>query len=73
VSNISEKSRLNFEVPKKVRDQLDDLVKRSAASSFTEVVRRALALYDLVLEHSANGGDLVLRDKTGREQTVKLL
>jgi hypothetical protein len=73
LSTIPEKARLSFEVPKKVRDQLDDLVSRSSASSFTEVVRKALALYDLVLEHSSEGGDVVLRDKNGREEIVKLL
>lgn len=67
-----EKTRLSLEVPKKTRDQIDDLVTRSGASSLTEVIRRALALYDLVLEHKDEEGTVVLRHKDGREEVIHL-
>jgi Arc/MetJ-type ribon-helix-helix transcriptional regulator len=67
------KSRLSLEIPKQTRDQIDDIVKRSGASSLTEVIRRALALYDLVLEHKAENGTLVLRHKDGREEVLRLI
>lgn len=66
------KTRLNLEVPKS-RDQLDELVTRSGASSLTEVIRRALALYDLVLEHSAEEGKIVLRHKDGHEEVLRII
>jgi hypothetical protein len=70
---VLEKTRLSLEVPKKTRDQINDLVGRSGASSLTEVVRRALALYDLVLEHEHEDGKIVLRHKDGREEVIRLI
>ena len=72
MSSAPKKTRLNLEVPKS-RDQLDDLIARSGASSLTEVIRRALAIYDLVLEHSAEEGKIVLRHKDGREEVIRLI
>ena len=60
-------------MPAKTRDQLTDIVKRSGASSLTEVIRRALALYDLVLEHNSDKGTLVLRHKDGREEVLRII
>jgi hypothetical protein len=39
----------------------------------TEVIRRALALYDLVLEHSSEEGKIVLRHKDGREEVLRII
>ena len=72
VSSDPNKTRLNLEVPRS-RDQLNELVVRSGASSLTEVIRRALALYDLVLEHSEEDGKMVLRHKDGREEVLRII
>jgi hypothetical protein len=73
VSSEVRKARLTIEVPAKTRDQLTDIVERSGASSLTEVIRRALALYDLILEHNADDGKLVLRHKNGREEVLRII
>lgn len=73
MSAVAEKVRLNLEVPKHVRTQLDDIVARSTCSNLTEVVRRALALYDLVLEHTGQGGDVVFRHEDGKEEILRIL
>ena len=67
------KVRLNLEVPKKLRNQLDDLVARSDATNLTEVVRRSLALYDLFLEHSSDGGDVLFRYPDGTSEVLRIL
>ncbi len=69
----SEKVRLNLEISSKVRNKLDDLVERSESTSVTEVIRKALAAYDLFLEHTREGGDIVLRHSDGDEETLKIL
>jgi hypothetical protein len=73
VSSEARKARLTIEVPAKTRDQLTDIVQRSGASSLTEVIRRALALYDLILEHNSDDGKLVLRHKDGREEVLRII
>ncbi len=68
-----EKTRLSFEMPTAVRDQLDELVKRSRAGSMSEVVRKAIALYELVLEHEAEKGRLVFRHADGSEEVLRVI
>ena len=62
-----------MDVSPKVKDQLTDLATRTEAPTLTEVVRRALALYDLVVEHQDEGGSLVFRDSDGTEEVVRVL
>jgi hypothetical protein len=67
------KARLNLELDPAVRRSLDDLQEKSGASSLTEAIRRALALYDMVIDHSARGGKLILRDAEGQDEVVRIL
>jgi CheY-like chemotaxis protein len=43
------KTRLNLEVPERVRERFDRLHVESEAESLTEVIRRPLAVYDVLL------------------------
>ena len=54
-----EKVRLNLDLPPKVKVRLEELRAMTDADSMSEVVRRALALYDLVV---ASGGKVVIKD-----------
>ena len=68
-----EKVRLNLELSRPVHEQMQALQKRSDASSLTEVIRRALALYDVVTEHLSGGGQVVLRREDGEEEKLRIL
>lgn len=71
---ITEKRiRLTLDVPAKVRTKLDELAETSGATSSAEVIRRALSLYSLALEHTAEGGRLVFRNPDGAEEVLRLL
>lgn len=65
--------RLNLDVSSAVKDTLETLQARTDATSLTEVVRRALAFYDLATEHSSEQGDIVFRHSDGTEEVLKLL
>jgi hypothetical protein len=41
--------------------------------SLTEVIRRALSLYDIVVEHTGEGGKVVFRFPDGEEETLRLI
>lgn len=64
--------RLNFQVAVAVRDRLETLRQRSGADTLTEVVRRALATYELLLDHYSTGGTLIVRDAKGAEKELLL-
>lgn len=56
--------------------QLKSVQERTEATSLVEVIRKALALYDLVTEASVEGGKLLLRRKgqnDGELETVQLV
>jgi hypothetical protein len=54
-----------------VRERLEELRDRTGAESITEVVRRAVALYDTLLSESdVKGTRLVLRDAKGNERDL---
>jgi hypothetical protein len=67
------KVRLNLDISPKVKDQLLDLQKRSDAVSLVEVVRRAVAVYDMFLDHEENGGRTILENQDGTKERVRLL
>lgn len=68
-----EKARLNLELPPRVRENLARLQDETESASIAEVIRRALALFDVVVEHSKDGGDIILRKKDGSEQVLRLV
>jgi metal-responsive CopG/Arc/MetJ family transcriptional regulator len=65
--------RVQFDFQPEAIDRLDDLVVETGAASRAEVVRRALALFDRVLEGERDGMKLLLRAPNGAEQQVVLL
>jgi hypothetical protein len=65
------KTRLNLELPERIRVRLEDLRTMSESDSLTEVIRRALALYDVVLTSTKRDGQKIfLRDKDGTEREI---
>ena len=73
VQNEPERARLSLDVTQRVKDQLSELMNRTDAGSITEVIRRALALYDLATEHECEGGTIVFHHADGHDETVRLL
>lgn len=65
--------RVNLEVTEEVRDHMKDLQSRSNAASMSEVFKRAMALYDLILSNSTEGGKTVLISPNGEEEVVRFL
>lgn len=64
---------MNLEVPPEVRDNMKALQKKSKAASLAEVFKRALALYEMVLDHNSVGGKIVFEDRDGNREVLRLL
>lgn len=64
--------RLNLEVKPTVRDRLERLKDSTEAESLTEVIRRALATYETLVEMSPDKHKIVLRLADGEEVTLLL-
>lgn len=66
-------ARFTIDVLDSVRDRLERVRVRSEAASITEVIRRSLAVYEVLLEAEASGGRVLLEasDKTIRHLLVR--
>lgn len=62
--------RLNLEIPVRVRERIDRIRGMTEADSSTEVIRRAVFAYELLL---ALKGQVVIRLPDGSEQDVLTL
>jgi hypothetical protein len=68
-----ESVRLNLEIAPAVRDRLERLRDETEAESLTEVIRRALAVYQVLVEESRGTKEIIIRSKDGSEQTLLLV
>jgi len=73
MGNTEKRIRLSLDVPEKVRTKIEELAEASGATSGAEVIRRALSLYSLALEHASEGGRIVFRNPDGNEEVLRLL
>lgn len=67
------RARLSLDLDPKAKAQLELVQKRTSSSSMTDVIRRSVALFDLVTEHNEQGGILIFRNKDGTEERLRLL
>lgn len=72
-TSAAEKVRLNLEFPPPVYEQMQTVQSRSNAASLTEVLRRSLALYDLITEHTVDGGEILLVGRDGKQEKLRIL
>ena len=72
--NTELKIRLNLELPIQVRERLEEIRVLSEAESVTEVIRRALSIYDLLLNMTVKEhGKVVIRSVDGIERELLLV
>ncbi|GEP61056.1 hypothetical protein RSO01_82220 [Reyranella soli] len=65
-------TRVQLELPCRSMDRLASLKEVTEASSYAEVVRNALRLYEAIINESKAGGELLLRDKNGKTTPYKV-
>ena len=65
--------RLNLDLSPNVKSQLEDLQDRTDASSFVEVIRRALSVYDLVVTQEEESGKIVFENPDGTTERIRIL
>jgi hypothetical protein len=56
-----------------VRQKLENLQRKTQADSLTEVIRRALTVYDFIWREKIQGGTVLLRSPGGEERELVLM
>lgn len=59
-----------MEVSPQVRERLESLVARTDAESMSEVIRRSLAVYELLVSEVERGGTVFVRGRDGSDNQV---
>jgi hypothetical protein len=67
------KTRMNLDIPAEVRSNLEDLRDLTHADSMSEVIRRALAVYDFLWHEKAKGASTFIRSRDGNERELVML
>lgn len=65
--------RLSLDLTPQVKARIENLRDITEAESITEVIRRALASYELLCEAQASGKSIFIRDSNGEESSIILL
>lgn len=56
-SAVKNRARVSLELDDKIKSKLDKIRERSGASTLSEVFRRSLILYDVILENYSRAGN----------------
>jgi len=64
--------RLNLVVSTTVRERLESLRDETEAESMTQVIRRALAVYDFLCQERKRGAKLMVKSEDGERELVLL-
>lgn len=64
------RARLSCDVTQAFKDQLESLQEKTQAGSLTEVIRRAVAAYQGIVDYHAIGGKVIFRAPNGTESTM---
>jgi hypothetical protein len=60
-----QKSRVQFDFPPKSMERLNTLKLKTEASSYAEVLKNALRLYEALIEETEHGNTFLIRDADG--------
>ena len=69
----NERVRLSLDISAQVKEKLESLETRTDAGSITEVIRRALAVYDLIIAQQEESGKIIFRYADGVEEVLRVL
>ena len=64
--------RLNLTLTQQAKKRLETIQKVTEADTLTEVIRDAIKLYDLAVQHQKSGGRLILKTEDGEKDILFL-
>lgn len=65
--------RLNLLLPGTAMERLEFLKTDTEASSYVEVIKNALKLYEFVVSETRNGNDVAIKNSSGEMTFLRLL
>jgi hypothetical protein len=60
--------RVQLDLPERSMQRLQDLKRKTEASSYAEVIKNALRLYDAIITEAEAGSSFLIRDAAGQNK-----
>lgn len=70
---LPDRRTIHVALSEKTYQRLNDLREETESASMSDVIRRAVAAYSLLVDAEANGSTLSMRDTDGNETAVRVL
>ena len=65
--------RLNLALNPEAKDELELMRQKTGKSSLVDVLRAALAVYKIIVDHQSEGGRVVFRHADNSEETLRFV
>ena len=70
---VKRTTRVQLELPESSFERLKTLRDKTEASSYAEVMKNALRLYEALIKEAESGNDVCIRQSDGKEITYRML
>jgi hypothetical protein len=67
------KKRYSIDLNEASAALLENVKNKSKAQTVAETLRKAMAFYDMLLDHQAAGGKVIFANPDGTQETVKIV
>lgn len=68
-----DKHRISLDVSPKAKQEFVKLQKKTGSHTLVELFRNAMAVYELIVDHQKAGGKVILQDKAGEQEVLRLI
>lgn len=69
----TKKERINMEIDASFKERIVKLRCAASLTSVAALIKKAINLFELISEHIKSGGKVLLVDRFGHEETLKIL
>jgi hypothetical protein len=66
------KTRLSLDLAAGAAKQLRAVQRKSQSNTFVEAFRKAISYYEMLLDHQASGGKVILENPDGTKERVRV-
>jgi hypothetical protein len=67
------KYRLSIDLHPDARTELPKLQKKVGAMNLIDLIRKALAVIELIVDHQKSGGKVVLENRDGKQEVLRII
>lgn len=73
MSTPVKRARLSLDLDLVAMKGIEDVQARTKTKTITDLIRKAVAFYDVVTAHITGGGKIIFKHVDGREEEIKIL